>query len=269
MPVRGGPQEIPRPPTARPGRPAPWAHLTGARLRPSLAEVRTALAEAPAARPVERLARDRRAAAVLAALYDDLVGDAVAPGDAAAPGDAVSPGDAVAPGSEVAGPLAHVVLTRRARHLRSHRGEVSFPGGAQEPGETFWQTALREAQEEVALDPALPMPLVELDHLRTVTSESFIVPYVAELPHRPDLVAHPGEVEQVLHVPLAELLLPEVFHEEIWSIGGQERAIFFFDIVGDTIWGATAAMLRNLLAIVTGTFDAADRQSPWGPFGGE
>lgn len=165
--------------------------------------------------------------------------------------------------------LAHVVLTRRAQHLRSHRGEVSFPGGTQEPGESFWETAVREAHEEVALDPALVTPIGELDHLRTVTSESFIVPLVAELPHRPELRAHPGEVERVLHVPLSELLAEEVFHEEVWSIGGQERAIYFFDIVGDTIWGATAAMLRNLLALVTGTFDPSDRQSPWGPFGGE
>ncbi len=242
MPVRGGPQEIPRPRSARSGRPAPWADLPDELLRPSMAEVRDALAAAPAARPVERLARDRRAAAVLAALYDE-------------PVEAAS--------------LAHVVLTRRAMHLRNHRGEVSFPGGAQEPGETFWQTAVREAHEEVALDPSLPVPLAELDHLRTVTSESFIVPLVAELPRRPELEAHPGEVDAVLQVSLAELLLPEVFHEEIWSIGGQERAIYFFDIVGDTIWGATAAMLRNLLSIVTGTFDPGDRQSPWGPFGGE
>ena len=49
---------------------------------------------------------------------------------------------------------AHVVLTRRAQHLRTHRGEVSFPGGGEEPGESLWQTALREAEEEVALDPA-------------------------------------------------------------------------------------------------------------------
>jgi 8-oxo-dGTP pyrophosphatase MutT (NUDIX family) len=244
---RGGPQEIPRPPSARPGRPAPWAGASSDLLTPSLADVKAALADASPARPVEQRLDDTRAAAVLAALYDEERQEERA---------------AVAP-------LAHVVLTRRAQHLRSHRGEVSFPGGAQEPGEDFWTTAVREAFEEVALDPTLPTPIGELDHLRTVTSQSFIVPLVAELPSRPVLVAHPGEVEQILHVSLAELLLPEVFHEEIWTIGGQQRPIFFFDIVGDTIWGATAAMLRNLLAIVTGTFDPGDRPTPWGPFTGE
>ncbi|CAB4323551.1 MAG: NUDIX domain-containing protein [Actinobacteria bacterium] len=257
MVSRGGPQEIPRPPSARPGRPAPWAGLSGDLLNPSLADVKEALAGAAPARPVEQRLDDTRAAAVLAALYDEKREEGRA---------AVAP-LSVAPLSVA--PLAHVVLTRRAQHLRSHRGEVSFPGGAQEPGEDFWTTAVREAFEEVALDPAVPTPIGELDHLRTVTSQSFIVPLVAELPGRPDLVAHPGEVEQILHVSLAELLLPEVFHEEIWTIGGQQRPIFFFDIVGDTIWGATAAMLRNLLAIVTGTFDPRDRPTPWGPFAGE
>jgi len=214
--------------------------------------VKAALADAAPARPVEQRFDETRAAAVLAALYDQERQEERA---AAAP-------------LSVA-PLAHVVLTRRAQHLRSHRGEVSFPGGAQEPGEDFWTTAVREAFEEVALDPTLPIPIGELDHLRTVTSQSFIVPLVAELPGRPELVAHPGEVEQILHVSLAELLLPEVFHEEIWTIGGQQRPIFFFEIEGDTIWGATAAMLRNLLAIVTGTFDPGDRPTPWGPFAGE
>jgi len=158
---------------------------------------------------------------------------------------------------------AHVVLTRRAAHLRHHAGEVSFPGGRQERGEDLWGTALREATEEVALDPTSVVRLGELDHLRTVTSESFIVPFVAELPAWPELRRDPGEVDAVLHVSLADLLHPEAYREERWAIGGQERSLYFFDIVGDTIWGATAAMLRNLLTIVTGTFDESHRQPPW------
>jgi hypothetical protein len=100
-----------------------------------------------------------------------------------------------------------------------------------------------------------------------VTSESFIVPFVAALDLRPELVAHPGEVDEVLHVPISELLLPEVFREEIWRFGDQERPMWFFDLVGDTVWGATASMLHNLLALITGTFDPSDRPSPWDPRG--
>ncbi len=180
-----------------------------------------------------------RASAVLAAMYDD-------------------------------GGEAVVILTRRAQHLRSHRGEVSFPGGGQEPGEDLWTTALREAREEVALDPTQVERLGELDHLRTITSRSFIVPYVAQLPARPHLVASPAEVELVLHVPLSELMSDGVFREELWGIAPQARPISFFDVEGDTIWGATAAMVRNLLSIVTGTYDPSDHPTPWSaPGGGE
>ena len=232
---RGGPQVIPRPDASRPGGPAPWAHLGAADLRPSLDDVRRTIASAPAPSPTTRFVDDGRASAVLAAIHGGPTGE----------------------------DEAHVVLTRRAGHLRHHAGEVSFPGGRQEAGEDLWRTALREASEEVALDPATVTRLGELDHLRTVTSESFIVPFVAELPRWPDLRPHPGEVDAVLHVSLADLLHPDAYREERWTMVGQERSLYFFEIVGDTIWGATAAMLRNLLAIVTGTFDAADRQPPW------
>ena len=159
---------------------------------------------------------------------------------------------------------AMVVLTRRAQHMRSHRGEVAFPGGRQDPGEDLWSTALREAHEEVGLDAATVTRIGELDHLRTVTSHSFIVPFVAVLDGVPDLVASPAEVELVLHVPLSELLADGVFREERWGVPPMDRPITFFDVVGDTIWGATGAMLRNLLCLVTGTYDPMDRPLPWG-----
>ena len=221
-PARVGGQVIPRPISARPGSPAPWAGLPVEDRRPSVADVRRALDAAgpPALSPLE--GTGVRASAVLCALYDE-------------------------------GGLAHVVLTRRAQHLRSHRGEVSFPGGGQDPGEDLWDTAVREALEEIALDPATVERVGELDHRQTVTSRSFIVPYVAVLPGRPTLTPSPAEVELVLHVPLADLLADDVFREERWGIPPMDRPIYFFDIPGDTIWGVTAAMLRNLLGVVTGT----------------
>src|SRR5439155_8384135 len=128
------------------------------------------------------------------------------------------------------------------------------------PGESLVNAALREAHEEVGLDPATVEVLGELDHLTTITSRSFIVPFVAVLPDRPSLVPNPGEVDAVLHVPVAELLLDDVYREERWPFvtrpawfppdvpftpGADLRPIFFFELVGDTIWGATAAMLRH------------------------
>jgi 8-oxo-dGTP pyrophosphatase MutT (NUDIX family) len=152
------------------------------------------------------------------------------------------------------GEQAHVVLTRRTWELRSHQGEVSFPGGRQEPGEPLTDTALREAKEEIGLDPSLVEIVGELDHLATFSSQSFIVPFVGVLPSRPSLVPSPAEVSAVLHVPLAELLDPAIYREERWVFpDGSDRPIFFFELVGDTVWGATAAMLRQLLGFVTGT----------------
>ena len=77
-----------------------------------------------------------------------------------------------------------------------------------------------------------------------------MTPIVGALPGSPILRASPDEVEHVLHVRLDDLLRPDVYREEIWPIAGTERPVNFFDLVGDTIWGATAAMLRQLLSLV-------------------
>ena len=67
----------------------------------------------------------------------------------------------------------------------------------------------------------------------------------------------------MLHVPLAELLDPAIFREEIWTFpGGYDRPIYFFELVGDTVWGATAALLRQLLGMVTGTLGRGDLDHP-------
>jgi len=203
-----------------------------------MAEIRAAMETAASPRTQE-VADGALRSAVLAAFYDDADRDG----------------------------RASVVLTRRSKNLRNHSGEVSFPGGRQEPGEELWVTALREAEEEIALDRTAVVHLGELDHLRTVSSRSWIVPYVAEItdPHVviPALQAAPDEVELVLHVGLDELLKDGVFREELWTFGEYTRPVFFFEIEGDTVWGATAAMLRNLLSIVTGTHDPNAEISHW------
>jgi 8-oxo-dGTP pyrophosphatase MutT (NUDIX family) len=219
---RGGAQLIPRPSSYRLGRPPPWAEIDLDALSVDLDTIRVALARADAPRPSRLEGTGVRASAVLAPLYED--------------------------DGEV-----RVVLTRRAQHLRSHRGEVSFPGGGQDAGEDLRTTALREAYEETGLDPTSVEIIGELDHLETVTSRSFITPYVGLLPDRPALEPSPSEVEKILHVRLADLLDVRVFREERWGLPPLDRPIYFFEIVGDTVWGATAFMLRNFLALITGT----------------
>lgn len=151
---------------------------------------------------------------------------------------------------------AWVVLTRRAQHLRTHKGEIAFPGGRQDDGETIVEAALREAREEIGLDSDDVEIIGELDHLATLSSNSSIVPFVGALPSRPaQLTANPSEVEAVLTVTLAELLDDSVFRSEWWPWQDEtglvgDRPIYFFDLDGDTIWGATARMLVNLLSVL-------------------
>lgn len=146
-----------------------------------------------------------------------------------------------------------VVLIRRARHLRSHSWEVAFPGGRQEPGDAdLLDTAMRETREEIGLDPDCAEIIGQIDRYITVGSRSMVHPFVGVLPGRPaGLVPDPAEVERILMVSTSELLSDEAWREEIWPINGNDRAITFFELHGDTVWGATAAMLRQLLTIAT------------------
>lgn len=142
---------------------------------------------------------------------------------------------------------ATLILTRRAWHMRSHTGEVSFPGGRFEPGDADLRaTALRESHEEIALDPRLVDVVGRLPQLTTVSSPAAIVPYVGVLAERPSLVPEPGEVDGILDVTIEELLDPAIYREEIWTRDGVDLEITFFELEGDTLWGATARMLRSL-----------------------
>lgn len=244
MTDRGGPQVIPRPESIRDGGPPPWSEL------PEGERVVTADA--------------------LRAAFSGRVGTSSFVEETGA----ARPSAVLAPFYELDGDL-YTVLTRRSWNLRSHTGEVSFPGGGQDQGETLVAAALREADEEIGLDPASVEVLGELDHLMTVSSRSFIVPFVGLLPDVPVLEPNPAEVDAVLHVPVRELLLDEVYREERWHFTvpppwvppdlvqtGEptERSIFFFELFGDTVWGATAAMLRHLLGTALGLGTAIDHR---------
>jgi 8-oxo-dGTP pyrophosphatase MutT (NUDIX family) len=220
-PRRGGEQHIPRPDMWRPGATAPWADRRDViRLEPLLDMVRAC---AP-----QRLAPPfpgARNSAVLVLLHDTGTGG-------------------------IGG--VEALFTKRAQHLRNHKGEISFPGGRMEAGETRVETALREAWEEVALDPSLVTVVGELDHLSTVVSNSYIVPVVATVEERPELAPHPGEVDRILWVPLDVLARGDTYREEWWGIGDLERPIHFFELDDETIWGATARMLHQLLRLAHG-----------------
>lgn len=217
---RGGEQRIPRPDSWRLGPPAPWSVPTSASTSIEFA----ALIAAVAARTPSRLAppfADAHNSAVLIVLHDGLDG-------------------------------AEALFTKRAQHLRNHRGEISFPGGRMDANETVVEAALREAWEEVALQSSLVSVHGELDHLSTVVSNSYIVPVVASVAERPELRAQPDEVERILWVPLAELADEGTYREEWWGLPAMERPIHFFELDDETIWGATALIVHQLLRLAHG-----------------
>jgi len=147
---------------------------------------------------------------------------------------------------------AHVVLTRRAATLRSHRHQVSFPGGRIDPGERPVEAAVREAHEEVGLDPASVELLGPLPGLATFRGLAAIAPYVGILAHRPQLRANPAEVERAFTVPLAHLLADGCHWQECWPFDGLVWPIHFFDLPDDLVWGVTARILVGFLSQLLG-----------------
>lgn len=147
---------------------------------------------------------------------------------------------------------AEVLLTRRSETLNSHRGEISFPGGRVDAGETYVDAALREAHEEVALEPSIVEVHGMLDAISTMVTRSFIVPVVGTVDHHPALRPALGEVDRILWVSLADLIRADTFREEIWPFEGGLRPMFFFELDDETIWGATARMLHQLLRVALG-----------------
>jgi 8-oxo-dGTP pyrophosphatase MutT (NUDIX family) len=147
-----------------------------------------------------------------------------------------------------------VLLTRRAASLSTHAGEVAFPGGRADAAEPPLDAALREAREEVGLErAAVQRVLGSLAPVTTARATALVVPVVAVLSGLPVLRPNPSEVARAFDVSLASLAGPGVFREERWPMpGGGDRSIDFFEVAGETIWGATARILRALLVAVLG-----------------
>jgi 8-oxo-dGTP pyrophosphatase MutT (NUDIX family) len=138
-----------------------------------------------------------------------------------------------------------VILTLRRDDLRTHAGQVAFPGGRVDPGETATEAALREAWEEVALEPSLVEPVAELDEYRTISGFA-VTPVLAVAPPDLALSPHDREVADWFEAPLAHLLDPSNHRRESVLFQGHQRHYYRIEWNGRNIWGATAAMLVNL-----------------------
>jgi 8-oxo-dGTP pyrophosphatase MutT (NUDIX family) len=247
MPRPVPPQVVPRPQSWRPGGPAPWAGVRKGQ--------RTGIA-------FDRILAALEVAGQLGPVPGDLGPDGIFGATVTLSESTML--DVHQVNSAVLAVLfeeegeARLVFTRRSTALRTHRGEVSFPGGRLDRGEDAVTGALREAFEEVQLDPSTVTVVGWIHPVMTMVSASLIQPVLATVGERPDLTPSPAEVERVFDVSLAELADPSVFHEERWTIPGREISgsddnffpVWFFEVSGELIWGATARMLYELLSVV-------------------
>jgi 8-oxo-dGTP pyrophosphatase MutT (NUDIX family) len=225
--ARGGRQRIPRPPDFVSGEPSPWAELTVVDRTFTVADVRARFADAP---PPQRVVIDPtgspvnlREAAVLIPVFEE-------------------DGE------------ARLVLTRRPEHLPTHQGQIAFPGGKIDLALDADATAaaLREAEEEIGLSPALVDVIAELDHLPSFGGPFVIAPFVGIVDGRPHLMAAPGEVDRVFDVAISELLDPRTHSVERWHVVDEARVMHFFTLDDETVWGATARILADFLRHLTG-----------------
>jgi len=138
-----------------------------------------------------------------------------------------------------------VLLTVRREHMRTHAGQIAFPGGRIDPGEGAVEAALREAQEEILLDPNVVDVVGTIEPYRTVTGY-VVTPVIAVVPPDLPIEPHEQEVADWFEAPLAFLLDPQNQRRESALFQGRQR--HYYEIVwnGRRIWGATAAMIVNL-----------------------
>jgi 8-oxo-dGTP pyrophosphatase MutT (NUDIX family) len=143
-----------------------------------------------------------------------------------------------------------LLLTLRPQHMVSHRGQISFPGGAVEGNETFEQCALREAYEEVDLNPEGINLLGQLTPLHVPVSGFLVHPVIGVYEAAPVLSANPEEVERIWDAPLELLLDPA---SVLWRFERRREGEFLIPYLAHNewmIWGATAMMLSELLTLL-------------------
>ena len=178
-----------------------------------MAEIQSRLASRPQ-RPLGGEAAGRRRAAVLVPLF-------------------------------VRGGRLWILFTRRTDTLEHHRGQISFPGGAEEPGDaTLEDTALRESEEEIGLERKDAILLGALSPIVTVTN-FYVEPYVAAIPQPYLFRPQETEIAELIEVPLAALMDPAILEKKPFP--GRDEPVLFYHHGDHVIWGATARMLEELL----------------------
>jgi 8-oxo-dGTP pyrophosphatase MutT (NUDIX family) len=142
------------------------------------------------------------------------------------------------------------VLTVRAGDLAHHGGQVSFPGGATEPGEAIGSAALREAAEETGIDPSAVRVVGALTPLHIPVSDFIVHPIVGVLDYTPAFTHAAAEVARILEVPFDDLLDPGRLRRTTRVRDGVFVDVPYFALEGEQVWGATAMMLAELICAV-------------------
>jgi 8-oxo-dGTP pyrophosphatase MutT (NUDIX family) len=138
-----------------------------------------------------------------------------------------------------------ILLTRRTETVEHHRGQISFPGGAEEADDrSLLETALRESEEEIGLKRQDAIPLGSLSPMRTVTS-FYVEPFVAAIPQPYVFRPQESEIAEIIEAPLPALADPAILETKPYP--GRPEPVLFYHYGRHTIWGATARMLADLL----------------------
>lgn len=145
---------------------------------------------------------------------------------------------------------ASIPLTVRASGLRRHAGQISLPGGATDPGETLAQAALREAQEEIGVDPAAVRILGELTPIYVLVSGFTLHPVVGITHERPSFMPAVHEVETVVEVSVDHLKDASRIRQGTRTREGVAIEYPYFDLMGHQVWGATAMILGEFICLL-------------------
>lgn len=143
----------------------------------------------------------------------------------------------------------HCVLTVRSGELRNHPGQISFPGGRIDHGETITEAALREAWEELSVPGYALDVLGELTPVYISVTDYLVHPVVAAAARRPDFRPQEDEVADLIEVPVRRFVGEANRREDTWVLRGERRLVRYFEVSGHKVWGATAMMLSELAAV--------------------
>jgi 8-oxo-dGTP pyrophosphatase MutT (NUDIX family) len=142
-------------------------------------------------------------------------------------------------------------LIKRTEYPGIHSGQISLPGGKKERGDLdLTETAIRETNEELGLNLSPDHAIGTLSELYIVASHFNILPVVAVLGGPPKIIPDPREVQEVVMIPLDQLLLPELRKERDLLVRGYDIRAPYYDLNNQVVWGATAMILSEFLTIV-------------------